>query len=892
MSNLFSIGTSALLTAQRQLATTSHNIANVATEGYSRQSVETAARVTDDQGGFSFGAGVDVANVSRSYDQYLTQQLRGYTSAQSELDTLFVVGDQIQSMLASDSVGIGPSIDSFFNAVQTVADDPTSIAARQVLLSEGEALTDRFKGVDDFLTSLEESTNNEIAATVTNINSLAEDIASVNASLLRSFQSSGEANDLLDRRDQLLKELSSLVDTKAIEDPSGSVNVLVGTGQTLVVGNQSFELSPVGNQFDAARIDVGMRSGGFTTNITSEITGGKLGGLIRSRDEVIDHTRNSLGRLAATITDTMNTQHHLGADLFGTLGGDLFGVIGPEVVPDPDNPVDAKELSATLQPQNSRTGVFNSQPSVLSLTSATGSGTAGDQYSVDVDGHTLTVTADGTTALAQLLHTQASAQLGGYGYSISPLSGSSFDLSKSDGTDISLSNFQNLAGSGGSVTAAAVSGGALGSTTLTNDGDSATLNADATQALLSFNDALTASEVVTLDVDGNTVSFNAGADRVATASAFASAASITGMSVVNNGDGTVTLQKSAGGNSDISNAGLTAITISNLTASSPGTASVAVSAGAGSSGTATVLTDSTITDLTTSDYMVVVDASGDHILQRLEDDFRVNLGANPTGGSLLSVDGIDFAVSTSGSTRPGDTYLIKPTAAAGQSLELKITDPSRLAAASPVRVSANSGNGGGLAVGELTVSDTSVALFASGQTLSPEITVQFNSATSYDILRTSDGLPLASGLTFQQGSDLLGVNGLNLGIGLTFDGVPTAGDSFAIEYNSGGVGNNQNALALGRVLDQLSLEGGTANIQEGYRQLIGEVGKMTRAAELGGEAQAALVAQTELQQSSTSGVNLDEEAADLLRFQQSYQAAAQVIRTANELFDTLLSSLG
>lgn len=892
MSDLLSIGTSALLTAQRQLATTSHNIANVSTDGYTRQTVEISARVGENQGAFTFGSGVEVASIRRNYDQFLTAQLRGYTSSQAEMDTKFVIGDQVQSVLASDSIGIGTSIDSFFNALQTVADDPTSIAARQVLLSEGDALSDRFKTIDDFLVNLEGSTNNEISATIGSINSLGDELADVNATLIRTAHTNADQNDLLDRRDQLLRDLSGLVDVKTIEDSTGSVNVLIGSGQTLVVGSENFGLVAVGNKFDASRPDVGIRTGNFTTNVTNEMSGGKLGGLLQSRTEMLDHTRNSLGRLASTISQTINEQHHLGSDLFGALGGEFFQVSGPSVIAAPNNPVDAKTLTVSMQSLQPGTNTINSVASVMSLSAVAGNGTAGDSYSVDVDSHTLTVTADGTTSLAQLLQTEASSVLGGYGYTASGLTGTAFNLTKPDGTNIALSNFQNLAGAGGSVTAAAVSGGSLASTTLTNNGDSATQSADTTAALLAFNDAYQSGEVVTLDVNGSTVSFNAGANAIATAGAFATAMTVSGMTATNNGNGSVTLQKAAVGNNDIANSGLSGITVSNLTASAAGVASVAVSADGSSTGTTAVLTDSRINQLSTSDYSVTVDASGDYMLQRLSDDFRVNLGANTTGGDLLSVDGLSFNVSTAGTTRSGDAYLVKPTSSAGQSFEMALSDPSLLAAASPARINVAAGNSGGLSVSQLTATDVSVATFATAsKALSPPVSIQFTSPTQYNIVRSSDNRALASGLTFQQGQDVLDVNGLDFGMSLTFSGVPAAGDSFSVEYNADGVGDNQNALALAQALDRLSLEGGTANIQEGYSQLIGEVGKLARVAKLGGEAQSALAAQTESQRSATSGVNLDEEAADLLRFQQSYQAAAQVVRTANDLFDTLLNAI-
>ena len=314
---------SGLLAYQRALATTSHNIANVDTPGYSRQRVTLSTRTPEPAGNGFLGKGVSATSVDRIYDQFLGTQLNNRTSSYNQLDTFYTMASQLDSALGDPAVGLTPAMENFFNAIQDVANDPTSIPARQVMLSQAESLNQQFLNISQQFDSLKQSTNTQMTNTVTEVNDLASNIAQLNKDIVSGIGATGgqQPNDLLDQRDVLVNKLSEYVNVSTISNTDGSINVYIGTGQSLVLSGTSNKLAITSNAYDPTQKQIGLATTTSTIDITQQITGGKLGGLLDVRENVIDAGQAALGRVAIGLTNTFNAQHQLGDDLNGNPGG-------------------------------------------------------------------------------------------------------------------------------------------------------------------------------------------------------------------------------------------------------------------------------------------------------------------------------------------------------------------------------------------------------------------------------------------------------------------------------------------------------------------------------------------------------------------------------------------
>lgn len=641
MADLLGTAVSGLLAYQRALNTTSHNITNVNTAGYSRQRVELSSASPQYIGGNYVGSGVDVQNVRRVYDEFLGAQVRGTTSMASQHDATYELAVQIDNMLADPAAGLSPALQSFFNAVQDLASDPTSTPARQVVLSEGESLVARFNDLFSRLDDLRTGVNTRLTTQVRDINSLAQAIADVNNDIINAPTGpNGQVSgDLLDRRDQLLNELSEMVSLSTVKQDDGSVNVFIGSGQSLVVGIRAQTLSTVSDPYDPSRNQVAyVDASGNSTNITSQLNGGKLGGTLEFRDRVLDPAMNALGRVAIGLSESFNDQHKLGQDLNGNIGGDFFSLGGGEVLPHAGN---------------------------------------------------------------------------------------------------------------------------------------------------------------------------------------------TGTGVVN-----------------------------------------------------TSITD--LSQLTTSNYRISRSGT-DYTLTRLSDGQTTDLDAAGFPGGAVTVDGLQFSLG-SGAIADGDRFLVRPTRTGAQGIGIAIDHTNEIAAAAPMRTSSASANAGTGAVSAGTVNGPAPV---SGS-LRNTVTITFDSPpTTFDVYDVTSGAALATNVSYTSGADIT-YNGWTLQI----KGTPAAGDVFTVESNVGGNGDNRNAVLLAGVHEKGSLDSGRTTLVDAYGGMVGDVGTRTRQAELAGKAQNLLKDQAVAAREAVSGVNLDEEAANLVRYQQAYQAAAQAISVANTLFQSVLSAIG
>ena len=296
----------------------------------------------------------------------------------------------------------------------------------------------------------------------------------------------------------------------------------------------------------------------------------------------------------------------------------------------------------------------------------------------------------------------------------------------------------------------------------------------------------------------------------------------------------------------------------------------AVHAHAGNAGGATL--NASISDasgLAASDYRLVY-TGGSYQVTRLSDNTTQTFAGLPQ-----TIDGVTIDLA-GGAPANGDSFIIQPTRHAARDIAVAISDSGRIAAAAPIRTGASSANGGS---GAISAGSVSAPLDPNVQ---QPVTITFTSPTTFDVTGPGTGNPV--GLTYTAGADI-SYNGWTVRL----SGNPAAGDTFNVSANSNGTADSRNALALADLQGANVLKGGTATYQGSYGELTTTIGNSARDMQVASAAQNSIATSARHMQQSISGVNLDEEAANLMRFQQSFQASSKVIQVASTLFDTILA---
>lgn len=623
MANILSTGTSALLAFQRALSTVSHNVANIKTPGYSRQQVEFEARSPQFIGTGYVGSGTQISDVRRVADDLANARLIDSGGELARLEQLASLSGRIDSLMSDSTTGVTGLWSNFFDSVSALSSSASAPAERQNMLGQANALTTRFQQLQGQFDRLSTEVDSGLAGSAGEVNRLASEIAQLNG---RIGSAQTASPDLLDRRDQMIRDLVSLTGGTAVQQDGGAMNVFSAGGQALVVGVQASKLTVVADPYRPERQQLALETQGQTIRLDERVMGGKIGGLLEFRAQVLDPTQAELGRIALAFGTSFNAGHAAGVDQYGDMGGAFFNVPAPAV-----------------------------------------------------DGHSANA---GTARLSASVDTLAAV----------------------DGRNLVL-QFQ---------------GGAWNAT-----------------------DALTGAQVAM--------------------------------------------------------------------------------SGSGAAG----------------------------------DPLRV-------GGIALALDG---------APQDGDRFLLQPTAQAARGLSVAITDPGRIAAASPVQVQSALGNVGSGKPGAVRIGD------AGDTALRTPSTVEFLDGNQYMI--DGDG-PFA----YTPG-DTISANGWSFAL----DGMPAAGDTFTMAPTAPGSSNNGNAALLAGFDDAKALNGGALSLNGALSGLTTAVGSAARHAGYAAEAQATLHDQAFAARESISGVNLDEEAANMLRLQQAYQAAAQIISTADTLFQSLLGAV-
>lgn len=333
MSDIISIGKSALAAAQIGISTTGHNIANAATPGYSRQVVVQAAAQAQNTGSGFVGQGTEVASVSRVYSEILNKQVVNSQALSSSSSIYSSQLSTLDNMLSDVSAGINPAMTNFFNGVSDLAANASDIPTRQTLLSNAQSLVNRLQSTSSRLNEVRNDINTQIAGSVGLVNTYARQISALNNSIETALSSDGNPpNDLMDQRDQLVSELSKQIKTTVVPQGQGSYNIYVGNGLPLVIGKDVMTLTTANSPTDPGQLEVAYQSSGKSTILgASSLPGGVIGGLLQFRAESLDPIQNQIGQVALVLGDTFNTQLMQGLDLNGNAGGNLFNIPTPVV---------------------------------------------------------------------------------------------------------------------------------------------------------------------------------------------------------------------------------------------------------------------------------------------------------------------------------------------------------------------------------------------------------------------------------------------------------------------------------------------------------------------------------------------------------------------------------
>ena len=341
-SNIFSVLNTAklgLLSQQLAIEVTGQNIANVQTEGYSRQEVIFEATNPRNFSLGQVGTGVRVAGIERSHNEFLFSQILGEGDTLGRFQVRKDVFEQLELLLSENNgLSLNGSLSSFFNGLQDVASNPTSLPERSSLLAEAQNLSSVFNNLGESLFQIQQNLDSAISVEVAKINSLAQEVAALNKSIHANEPTTFSANDLRDKRDQKVKELSEMIDLNFVDEMDGQISLTLDDGTPLVLKSTVFTLATSINGNNKSFLDIGVLDAtGNSTNVTSSLTGGTIKGFLEMRDVEVEGLKDKLDRLAAGFIQEFNEIHQQGFGIDGSTGNNFFNPLKTTVVSNVNN---------------------------------------------------------------------------------------------------------------------------------------------------------------------------------------------------------------------------------------------------------------------------------------------------------------------------------------------------------------------------------------------------------------------------------------------------------------------------------------------------------------------------------------------------------------------------
>jgi len=335
MADMLGIGSLASMAYKKAIEVTSHNVANVGVEGYHRQRADIVTNSPQIVGTSFLGGGSKVDSVTRIYQDFIQNQLVSATSLNQRYDQQLQLSKQVEGIVASNDKGVQQFMQRFFDAMQNLANDPTTTTNRRLLLDEATNFESHIKNLSLVLKDTSAQTNNQIKDTVKGINQQLNVIQAINVTVQRALASGQQTpNDLLDKREEAIKKLGTYIDIKPFRQPNGVIDIHTADGSLPLISDNTVTSLVAKNSdyVDESRIEVFMNIGGELKNVSSKITGGQLGGVIDFRRNMLDRSQDELGVMLNGLVASTNWQHYQGYDINGNSGGDFFQSLKASVI--------------------------------------------------------------------------------------------------------------------------------------------------------------------------------------------------------------------------------------------------------------------------------------------------------------------------------------------------------------------------------------------------------------------------------------------------------------------------------------------------------------------------------------------------------------------------------
>jgi len=320
-----------MMNSQKALQTTGHNIANKSTEGYSRQRVETLTNEPIGEGNLRIGMGARAGVVTRTNNSYLEKQIERETSQVGYMGSRADLLGRVEQVYNEQlNKGLNHSLGNFFNSFRELSNNPESLTTRTQVRESAEGLIRNFHDVKKQLSEIQSDADFRIATKVEEINQITKEIASLNEKI-QSVELTGiEANDERDRRDVLLKNLGEKINVRYAESKDGQLTITAGNTAVLVSGYSHRDLfvasTPRADGKKEGSFDIFYKSMDSSTpvNVTRQMKGGEVGGLLQVRDETVNGLAASMDEMALVLADEVNQAHAQGYDRNGRTGNAFF----------------------------------------------------------------------------------------------------------------------------------------------------------------------------------------------------------------------------------------------------------------------------------------------------------------------------------------------------------------------------------------------------------------------------------------------------------------------------------------------------------------------------------------------------------------------------------------
>jgi len=928
MTDIVNIASNAISAYQRSLGTISNNIANVATVGYSRQEAVLEANPVSRVGNNFFGTGVTVARVQRQYDAFVESNLRGSNSDLSSQEPMVNYANRVIDIMGGPSMGLSSALDQFFGSARNLSTDPASSVLRGSFVRDADSLATRFNQLSSQFDLVQTETDQLVEGQVSAMNTIIAQLKEVNVQLTKQKSATSQPADLLDQRDSLLKDLSSYAKTNTYFQENGAVNVSLGpsiTRDLVVDGIKSFR---IGTTFSAAspeKVALVIDPYGSPSPLTS-ITSGKLSGLMSFREQVLGSSRSALNVLANTVVTEVNALHKGGIDAYGDKGVALFSIDNKSVASagtmkvdfsDPLRVAAAAQFRVVEAPNNISgvdANVSYADPVVTgpkALNDAlvnNPNASAGVKLNISDNrpvGPVATIPNGFNDVQIFLGEADPGQQLQVFTRDGRQIIGSSMDLNTTlQGQVMTEANgfVPNASYSAAYLNVNGVSSykdlsvfyGAKATALEVKQWDMTdkdpekhtTLASTQTPPLLEGDRMLALSSIAQGAFTLNGVSLSAASPSVSGVmqardlktwidSNISTNSSLTGFSVTAQNDIKVQAK----------NINL------NLSVYLKGGSGTEVQITAPSGGFANLQTmvDAINTARTSNpDFRILAsqDPNGDLVLTNTngyagED---ISVGASPIPNALgLSSGTYKGKISITRTLNSGDNTV---------ALGFGTGTPAELAQLGFRSAAYINGNANeDLLVFVTGAGEAKVAASYKGAPANNKeslraqpLQIKFDSATHYTITDLKTETVVASrNFDPTQQELFLTYQGLKV----SFSNGPKTGDIYTIDGNKDGTGNNENMLAIAD-LESKGVMGGGKTMGAYYIDHVNDMGNVARQAAISQSALQVVYDQAVKARDDVSGVSLDQEAADLIRFQQAYQAAAKILQVASQLFDSVL----